>query len=69
MQNGVVKFFNKDKGFGFVQPDTGGKDVFVHISSLKKAGIATLDEGDKVEFDTAEDRRTGKLAIDEIRLL
>lgn len=65
--NGTVKFFNKDKGFGFIKPDDGGKDVFVHISALKKAGIETLDENDKVIFSVAEDRRTGKMAVDEVR--
>jgi len=66
MQNGTVKFFNEQKGYGFIQPDEGGKDVFVHITALQRAGMATLHEGQKVSFDTAVDRRTGKTAVDNI---
>jgi len=56
MATGTVKFFNQDKGFGFITPDGGAKDVFVHISALQSAGIATLSEGQKVTFDTEPDR-------------
>jgi len=53
---GTVKFFNQDKGFGFITPDGGAKDVFVHISALQSAGLQTLKEGQKVSFDTEPDR-------------
>ncbi|MGN6551472.1 MAG: cold-shock protein [Pararhizobium sp.] len=56
MATGTVKFFNNDKGFGFITPDGGAKDVFVHISALQAAGISTLTEGQKVSFDTEPDR-------------
>jgi CspA family cold shock protein len=68
MTTGTVKFFNTQKGYGFIQPDSGGKDVFVHISALERAGIRTLTEGQKVSFDTQEDRRTGKIAVGSIQL-
>ena len=63
MTNGTVKWYNDQKGFGFIQPDEGGKDVFVHVSALERAGIRGLAEGQKVAFDTEQDRRTGKLAV------
>ena len=66
MQIGTVKFYNDQKGYGFIQPDDGGKDVFVHATALQRAGIHALAEGQKVSFDTAEDRRTGKVAVDNI---
>jgi CspA family cold shock protein len=66
METGTVKFYNDQKGFGFIQPDNGGKDVFVHATALERAGIRGLAEGQKVSFDTAEDRRTGKLAVNNI---
>ncbi|HEY9012523.1 MAG TPA: cold-shock protein [Devosia sp.] len=69
MENGTVKFYNDQKGYGFIQPDNGGKDVFVHVTALHRAGIQGLNEGQKVSFDTAEDRRTGKLAVDNIQAL
>ncbi len=56
-QSGTVKFFNADKGFGFITPDNGGKDIFVHISSLQDSGVGSLNENDRVTFDTEEDRR------------
>lgn len=67
MQVGTVKFYNSQKGFGFIQPDDGGKDVFVHATALERAGMHGLNEGQKVSFDTAEDRRSGKIAVDNIR--
>lgn len=67
MQVGTVKFYNSQKGFGFIQPDDGGKDVFVHATALERAGMHSLNEGQKVSFDTAEDRRSGKIAVDNIR--
>jgi cold shock protein len=63
MQKGTVKFYNDQKGFGFIQPDGGGKDVFVHATALERAGMRGLVEGQKVSFDTEEDRRTGKTAV------
>ena len=63
MIKGTVKFYNDKKGFGFIQPDDGSKDVFVHATALERAGIQMLQEGDKVSFDTQEDRRSGKIAV------
>jgi CspA family cold shock protein len=67
MTPGTVKFYNTQKGFGFIQPDGGGKDVFVHATALERAGLSSLSEGQKVEFDTEEDRRSGKTAVRSIR--
>ncbi len=67
MTMGTVKFYNDQKGFGFIQPDDGGKDVFVHATALERAGMRGLAEGQKVSFDTAEDRRTGKVAVNNIQ--
>src|ERR687896_85219 len=67
MTTGTVKFYNEMRGFGFIQPDNGGKDVFVHASALERAGIRGLAEGQKVSFDTAEDRRSGKIAVNNIQ--
>lgn len=60
MQVGTVKWFNPQKGFGFIQPENGDKDVFVHISAVERANIGTLTEGQKVRFELVSDRRTGK---------
>ena len=67
MEKGTVKFYNDQKGFGFIQPDDGSKDVFVHATALERAGIRGLREGQKVSFDTAEDRRSGKVAVNNIQ--
>jgi CspA family cold shock protein len=67
MITGTVKFYNDTKGFGFIQPDDGSKDVFVHATALERAGMRGLSEGQKVSFDTAEDRRTGKVAVNNIQ--
>jgi CspA family cold shock protein len=67
MTNGTVKFYNDQKGFGFIQPEDGSKDVFVHATALERAGMRGLVEGQKVTFDTAEDRRTGKIAVNTIQ--
>jgi len=67
MSTGTVKFYNGAKGYGFIQPDDGGKDVFVHASALERAGIRNLVEGQKVSFDIEADRRTGKSSATNIR--
>lgn len=67
MQTGTVKWFNGQKGFGFIQPDEGGNDVFVHISAVERAGMSTLNEGQKVSFDVVADRRSGKSSADNLR--
>ena len=66
MKIGTVKFYNDQKGFGFIAPEDGSKDVFVHATALERAGMRGLAEGQKVSFDTAEDRRTGKMAVSTI---
>jgi CspA family cold shock protein len=66
VNKGTVKFFNGQKGYGFISPDGGGNDVFVHVTALERAGIRSLVEGQKVTFDTEQDRRTGKLAVKNI---
>jgi CspA family cold shock protein len=68
MTNGTVKFYNTQKGFGFIQPDGGEKDVFVHATALERAGISSLQEGQKVKFDTKNDPRSGKVAVGSIEL-
>lgn len=67
MATGTVKFFNSTKGFGFISPDEGGDDVFVHISAVERAGMRTLMEGQKISFDTVMDPRKGKSAADNLR--
>ena len=62
MATGVVKWFNGTKGFGFIQPDEGGADVFVHISAVERAGMGTLNEGQKVAFELERDQRSGKMS-------
>ena len=68
MNTGTVKFYNDMKGFGFIQPDDGSKDVFVHATALERAGIRGLVEGQKVSFDTEEDRRSGKIAVAKLQV-
>jgi CspA family cold shock protein len=63
MQVGTVKFYNGQKGFGFIAPENGGPDVFVHATALERAGIQHLNEGQKVSFDTEKDNRSGKMAV------
>ncbi len=67
MNTGTVKWFNSQKGFGFIQPENGDKDVFVHISAVERAGMSSLNEGQKVTFDLVADRRTGKSAAENLR--
>lgn len=67
MAKGTVKWFNATKGFGFIQPDTGGADAFVHISAVERAGLGTLSEGQKVEYELVSDRRSGKMSADNLK--
>jgi cold shock protein len=67
MTNGTVKWFNSQKGFGFIQPDDGSKDVFVHISAVERAGMGNLNEGQKISFEVTADRRTGKSSAENLR--
>jgi len=67
MTQGTVKWFDGQKGFGFIQPDDGSKDVFVHISAVERAGLRSLNEGQKVSFDLVADRKTGKSSADNLR--
>jgi len=67
MNTGIVKFFNTTKGFGFIQPTDGSKDVFVHISALERSGMSYLAEGQKVTFDVVEDKRSGKAAAENLQ--
>jgi CspA family cold shock protein len=60
MQTGTVKWFNSTKGFGFIQPDEGGKDVFVHISAVERSNLGSLSDGQKVSFELERDRKTGR---------
>src|SRR5689334_18366705 len=66
MSTGTVKWFNTAKGFGFIQPDDGGSDVFVHISAVEQAGLRGLNEGDIVSFELEQDRRSGKLSAGQL---
>ncbi len=68
MTNGTVKFYNDQKGFGFIKPDTGSNDVFVHATALERAGIRGLAEGQKVAYETEVDSRSGKTAVSSIEL-
>ena len=68
MSQGTVKWFNAQKGYGFIQPDYGSKDVFVHISAVERAGMQSLNEGQKVSYDLVADRRTGKSSADNLRV-
>jgi len=67
MNTGTVMWFNSQKGFGFIQPDNGNKDVFVHISAVERAGMYDLREGQKVSFDIVSDSRTGKSAAENLQ--
>ena len=67
MNKGTVKWFNSQKGFGFIQPANGGQDVFVHISAVERAGMSSLNEGQNVSFDIVADRRTGKSSAENLR--
>jgi CspA family cold shock protein len=66
MATGTVKWFNGQKGYGFIQPDEGGADVFVHISAVQRSGLNGLDEGEKIAYEIVKDKRTGKSAADNL---
>lgn len=67
MTTGTVKFFNATKGFGFIAPDEGGTDVFVHVSAVERAGMSTIAEGQKLSFDVVKDNRNGKSAAENLQ--
>jgi CspA family cold shock protein len=67
MQFGTVKWFNPAKGFGFIQPEEGGADVFVHISAVERAGMATLNEGQRIGFELERDKRSGKMSAGQLQ--
>ncbi|HEV2503297.1 MAG TPA: cold-shock protein [Mesorhizobium sp.] len=69
MASGTVKFFNSTKGFGFIAPDDGSNDVFVHVSAVERAGLRGLAEGQKVNFDVVADRKTGKSSADNLQAI
>ena len=69
MAQGTVKWFNSQKGYGFIQPDDGTKDVFVHIRAVERAGLRGLNEGQKVTFELVADRRTGKSSAQNLQAL
>ncbi len=67
MTSGTVKFYNDTKGFGFIQPDDGGKDVFVHISAVEQAGLRGLDENQKISYEIERDKRSGKESAGQLK--
>lgn len=67
MTSGTVKFFNSTKGFGFITPDDGKSDVFVHVSALERAGMNSIVEGQKLSFDVVKDQRNGKFAAENLQ--
>jgi len=69
MASGTVKWFNSQKGFGFIQPDNGGTDVFVHISAVERAGLPGLNEGQKVNFESKTDKMRGKVSAENLSLI
>ena len=69
MTIGTVKFYNSQKGFGFIQPEDGAQDVFVHATALERSGVSGLDEGQKVSFETEIDSRSGKTAVSKLEVL
>jgi len=66
MPTGTVKWFNAQKGYGFIKPDAGGNDVFVHISAVERAGLGSLNEGQKISYELEKDNRSGKLAAGQL---
>jgi CspA family cold shock protein len=69
MQTGSVKWFNGQKGFGFIQPEVGGSDVFVHISAVERAGLSVLHEGQKLSFELERDQRSGKMSAGQLKAI
>ena len=69
MPAGTVKWFNGQKGFGFIQPDDGDRDVFVHISAVERAGMTSLHEGQKLSFELEQDKRSGKMSAGQLQAL
>ena len=67
MTIGTVKWYNSEKGFGFIQPDDGGKDAFVHVSAIERAGMADLTEGQKISYELVSDKRSGKMSADMLK--
>ena len=67
MTTGTVKWFNATKGYGFIQPDDGGADVFLHISAVEQAGMSSVNEGDKLSFELEKDRKSGKMAAGQLQ--
>ena len=67
MATGTVKWYNSEKGYGFIQPDDGGKDAFVHVSAVERAGMNGLREGQKISFEVIKDQRTGKASADKLQ--
>ena len=67
MPTGTVKWYNPEKGFGFIQPDDGGKDAFVHVSAVERAGMSDLREGQKISFELVTDKRSGKMSADRLQ--
>ncbi|MCR9136189.1 MAG: cold-shock protein [Alphaproteobacteria bacterium] len=69
MITGTVKFFNTDKGYGFIEPEDGSKDAFVHISAVERSGLSTLSEGQKVSYELVSDERSGKMSADNLKVV
>ena len=67
MATGTVKWFNGTKGYGFIQPDDGGADIFVHISAVERAGLRSLNEGQKITYELEQDRRSGKMSAGQLQ--
>jgi len=67
MPTGTVKWYNAQKGFGFIQPDDGGKDAFVHVSAIERAGLGDLSEGQKISYELVTDKRSGKMSADMLK--
>ena len=67
MPTGTVKWYNSQKGFGFIQPDDGGKDAFVHVSAIERAGLGDLTEGQKISYELVADKRSGKMSADMLK--